>query len=116
MACSDVHGNSGSPRIDVKTGPMIVEYSRRVCLTSVPLAWRTWTVTLSVVISRGEPSYMYVVGEPGTSWSSNGVKRNAVDTVWLHAMLSVWPMLTAGTPNRLPPTTLSLLGIVAWNS
>ena len=57
-----------------------------------------------------------MVGEPGTSFSSNGVKRYAVETVWLQARWSVWPMITIGTPNRLAPLTFTLPGIVSCDS
>src|SRR5688572_27921899 len=53
---------------------------------------------------------MYVVGDPGTSVSWNGVKRYAVETVWLQAMVAECPMLMSGTPSRLPPVTSSLPG------
>ena len=55
------------------------------------------------------------MGEPGTSFSSNGVNRRAVDTVWLHARRWVCPMSTIGTPNRLAPATSALPGIVRWD-
>ena len=52
------------------------------------------------------------MGEPGTSFSSNGVKRRAVETVWLQARFFVWPISTIGTPNSEPPATSALPGIV----
>jgi hypothetical protein len=57
-----------------------------------------------------------VVGEPGMSVSWNGVKRNAVDTVWLHAIHELWPINTTGTPNSDAPSTFSFPGMVscAW--
>ena len=73
------------------------------------------TVTVSAFIRRTSPSYRYAVGSPGTSFSSNGVKRRAVETVWLHASDFVWPISTIGTPNRLAPATSTLPGIVRWD-
>jgi len=55
-ARSGVHGNSGSPRIDVRIGPCSVEYSLRVCGLRLPSACLTCTVTSSTVISFGCPS------------------------------------------------------------
>jgi hypothetical protein len=52
------------------------------------------------------------VGEPGTSLSSNGVKRNAVETVWLQARLRVRPIRISGTPNSDAAATLISPGIV----
>jgi hypothetical protein len=43
------------------------------------------------------------------------VNLNAVETVWLQAMLSVCPINTSGTPNRLAPETLTSPGIVRWD-
>jgi hypothetical protein len=77
-----------------------------------PSARLTSTTSSSRSISFGWPSTRYVVGEPGASVSSNGVKRNAVDTVWLHAKFCVLPMSTIGTPNSDPPCTSTLPGIV----
>ena len=56
------------------------------------------------------------MGEPGTSLSSNGVKRNAVETVWLHARLRVRPIRISGTPNSDAPATSASPGTVicAW--
>ena len=56
------------------------------------------------------------MGEPGTSVSWYGVNRYAVETVWLHAIVRVWPISTSGTPNSDAPCTFSLPGIVrcAW--
>jgi hypothetical protein len=115
-AFAGVHGNSGSPSSEVNTGPYSVSHSTRFCSVTEPSAFLTSTLTSVGVICRGSPSTRYVVGEPGTSVSSNGVKRNAVETVWLHASPRVWPMSTTGTPKRLPPETSILPGIVrcAW--
>ena len=57
---------------------------------------------------------MYDVGSPGVSVSWYGVNLNAVETVWLHAIVAVWPMSTIGTPNSEAPLTLTLPGIVSW--
>jgi len=98
----------------VKIGPYSVSYRVRLRSESEPSGLRTSTVTSVRVISRGSPSTRYVVGDPGTSFSSIGVNRNAVETVWLQARPRVWPMSTTGTPKRLPPETSILPGIVAW--
>jgi hypothetical protein len=56
------------------------------------------------------------VGDPGTSVSWYGVKRNAVETVWLHAIRFVLPIRMSGTPISDAPCALALPGIVicAW--
>jgi hypothetical protein len=84
-----VHGKSGSPRIEVKTGPYSLFQKVRDSFAIEPSGWRTSTVTSSEVISRGCPSTRYVVGDPGARRSSIGVKRKAVETVWLQARFSV---------------------------
>jgi hypothetical protein len=53
----------------------------------------------------------YVVPGP-TVLYSYGVKRYAVDTVWLQATLSFHPMLTTGEPIRDAPATSYLPGMV----
>src|SRR3954463_3310744 len=75
-ARSGVHGKTGRPRIEVRIGPCRADQSVRDCLP-----WSlTSTVTVREVICSGLPSYRYVVGEPGTSFSSYGVNRYAVET------------------------------------
>src|SRR5437667_398197 len=72
-----------------------------------PAGWRAWTETGGGSMATGCPSRRYDVGSPGTSVSWYGVNRNAVETVWLHATVAVWPMLMAGTPYSPTPVTLS---------
>ena len=54
------------------------------------------------------------MGEPGTSVSWYGVKRYAVETVWLHAIVLVLPISTSGTPNREAPCTFASPGTWIW--
>ena len=59
--------------------------------------------------SLGPESVRYIVGAPGapdTVRYSYGVKRYAVDTVWLHATSLFHPMLTTGEPISEAPATL----------
>ena len=62
------------------------------------------------------PSTTYSVGRPRRRSSSYGVKRRAVETVWLHATPRVKPRLTTGTPWSAAPITFSLPGIVRCTS
>src|SRR3954452_16906045 len=105
-ALTGVHG-SGTPTSELKIGPKRLDHSVRLCGFSEPSDWHTCTATVRLVICSGWPSYRYVVGEPGTSVSWYGVKRNAVETVWLQAMLRVLPISTTGTPNTEAPSTFS---------
>ena len=74
------------------------------------------TVTLRGVMATAWPFCRYSVGWPLTSVSWNGVNRNAVDTVWLHATDALWPMRISGTPYSDAPVTLIWPGMVscAW--
>ena len=58
----------------------------------------------------------YLVGSPGRIRYSYGVKRNAVETVWLQATFWLKPMLTTGDPSRAAPATSYSPGMVrcAW--
>src|SRR5688572_10579078 len=111
-AVAGVHGKIGRPSRLVRIGPKRVLYSVLVAVVVGPVR----TVTVRLVMGVGLPSYRYVVGLPGTRVSWKGVNRNAVLTVWLHAMCAVWPMRTSGTPSRLPPVTSMRPGTVrcAW--
>src|SRR6266576_911052 len=86
-------------------------YSLRIFSTSPTVrarsGWRAWTATGRGSMATGCPSRRYDVGSPGTSVSWYGVNRNAVETVWLHAMVAVWTMLMSGTPYSPTPVTLT---------
>src|SRR5207244_2280647 len=82
-----------------------VHHSVLVTVWRDPSGWRAWTETGRGSMATGCPSRRYDVGSPGTSVSWYGVNRNAVETVWLHATVAVWPMLLAGTPYSPTPVT-----------
>ena len=52
---------------------------------------------------------------PGTVLYSYGVKRYAVETVWLQATSLFHPMLTTGEPISPAPATSYFPGMVRWN-
>src|SRR5213593_1023127 len=105
-AVVSVHGR-GTPTRSVNTGPYRVHHSVLVTVWRDPSGWRAWTETGRGSMATGCPSRRYDVGSPGTSVSWYGVNRNAVETVWLHATVAVWPMLMAGTPYSPTPVTLT---------
>ncbi len=80
----------------------------------MPLDLRTVTVTSRDVIATGWPFCLYSVGCLATSVSWYGVNLKAVDTVWLHATVALWPIRISGTPYSATPETLSCPGIVSW--
>ena len=55
------------------------------------------------VIGTDTPSTRYDVGEAGSSVSVYPVRRLPADTVWVHAMPSVNPMPTPGSPSSWAP-------------
>src|SRR3954463_11884984 len=114
-AVSAVHG-SGMPRMLLNTGPYRVHHVEWVAVCSLPSLPLTVTLTVRCCIFVGVPSTRYDVGSPGTNVSWYGGRRNAVETVWLHAIDALWPMSTTGTPNSEAPVTFTTPGIVscAW--
>ena len=72
------------------------------------------TVTVRRIMATGWPFSRYSVGWPGTRVSWYRVNRNAVETVWLHAIVAVWPIRISGTPYSETPVTLILPGMVSW--
>ena len=74
----------------------------------VPFGCLASTVTSRGVIATALPFCRYSVGWPLTRVSWNGVNRNAVDEVWLHATFSLCPMRISETPYSDAPMTLIL--------
>src|SRR5215472_5070087 len=110
-----VHGR-GMPSKLLKTGPYRVHQRVWVTGARVPFGCLASTVTVRGVIATALPFCRYSVGWPWTRVSWNGVDRQAVDVVWLHATFSLWPTRTSGMPYSDAPVTLILPGIVscAW--
>ena len=104
--------NSPSSRkVPEITGPCRVQRDSNV--TSSPPA----TLMTSVWTSNGTHS-------PLTSYSSGlsgftlSMKRSCVSTAWLvtpHAMRSLWPITTPGTPAKLKPTNWKSHSAVQWS-
>src|SRR5215510_14632089 len=100
----------------LKTGPLRVHQRVWVTGARVPSGCLAITVTVRGVIATALPFCRYSVGWPLTRVSWNGVNRQAVDVVWLHATFSLWPTRISGMPYSDAPVTLILPGIVscAW--
>src|SRR5437763_10223549 len=110
--CEVPQGSEMPDRL-LNIGPYLVHQNVWCTGARLPSGCLAMIVTRRGVIATALPSCRYSVGWPGTRASWNGVNRNAVDTVWLHATDALWPMRISGTPYSDAPVTLILPGMVS---